>query len=119
MPACLPVDVVQTQLEAYNRRDVAAFVATYAPDAEIYDHPGVLRLKGREALTERYSRAFQRAPGGYADIKNRIVIGTVVIDHELAYLAKGRLLAEVAAIYTVKDCLIQRVDFTPVPERPQ
>jgi hypothetical protein len=114
--ACEPVDVVQTQLEAYNRRDVAAFVATYAPDAAIYEHPGVLQMRGREAMTREYGQAFKAMPSGYAEIKNRIAIRNGVIDHEIAYRAKGEKLIEIAALYTVKDCLIQRVDFFPVPE---
>ena len=31
-----PVTVVQTQLDAYNAKDIEALLATYAPDAEQY-----------------------------------------------------------------------------------
>jgi uncharacterized protein (TIGR02246 family) len=117
--ACEPVDVVQTQLEAYNKRDVAAFVATYAPDAAVYNHPGVLQMRGRAEMTKQYGAMFKAMPSGYAEVKNRIAVRDAVIDHEIAYEAKGEPLIEIAALYTVRNCLIQRVDFFPVPETAQ
>lgn len=37
-----PSSVVQRQLDAYNAHDVDALVETYAPDAQLYEHPAKL-----------------------------------------------------------------------------
>jgi len=34
-----PETVVQRQLDAFNARDIAALLAVYADDAELFDHP--------------------------------------------------------------------------------
>ena len=37
-----PQDVVQQQLDAYNARDIDAFMACWADDAQYYEHPDTL-----------------------------------------------------------------------------
>ena len=55
LPCMNPQDVVQRQLDAYNRHDLAAFVATYAEDAELYRVPATTpALRGRQALGDFY-----------------------------------------------------------------
>ena len=50
-----PEAVVQAQLEAYNARDLDAFLATYAENAELYEHPSKLLASGMAQLRERYA----------------------------------------------------------------
>ena len=103
--------VVQAQLDAYNRRDIEAFVATYAPDVKIYDHPDQLQMEGANRLRESYSRLFGSIPELKATVANRIVQGSFVIDHEtVSGLPGGRQITAVA-VYEVQDGLIQRVWF--------
>lgn len=103
--------VVQAQLEAYNRRDIDAFLATYAPDVRIYDHPDRLQLEGLAAMRERYGPMFERVPDLHAAIERRIVQGDYVIDHErVTGLPDGRTIRAVA-IYQVRDGRIQNVWF--------
>jgi hypothetical protein len=35
-----PEEVVQQQVNAYNARDIDAFLATFAPDAQLHEFPG-------------------------------------------------------------------------------
>lgn len=76
-----PVDVVQRQLDAYNARDIDAWLATYAPDARQYEYPNKLLAEGHEAMRQRMIPRFQEA-NLYAHLRSRIVMGNLVIDHE-------------------------------------
>lgn len=73
--------VVQRQLEAYNARDIEALLATYAADAELFEHPSKLLASGLEALRERFLARFQE-PNLYATLLNRTVMGNIVVDRE-------------------------------------
>jgi hypothetical protein len=42
--------VVQRQLEAYNARDIGALLATYADDAQQFEHPSKLLAGGSAKL---------------------------------------------------------------------
>ena len=77
-----PESVVQRQLEAYNAKDVDALVAVYADEAEMYEHPAKLLAKGAGELRSRFAERFKE-PGLHAKLQQRIVMGAVVIDHEL------------------------------------
>ena len=77
-----PERVVQRQLEAYNRRDLEAFLACYADDARLWRLPERLTEQGREALRARYRKRFDEAPNLHATIVRRIVLERFVVDHE-------------------------------------
>lgn len=77
-----PAAVVQRQLDAYNARDVDALLATYADDAELFEHPAKLLARGAATLRERFAARFQE-PNLHATLQRRIVMGSFVIDHEV------------------------------------
>lgn len=107
-----PAMLAEAQLVAYNARDLDAFAACFADDVEIYDFPGVLSLKGREAFRARFIERF-RSEGLEAIAVHRAVIGNRVIDHERVWLegeAKSAPI-DLVVIYTVRDGFIARVDF--------
>jgi hypothetical protein len=74
--------VVQRQVEAYNRRDLDAFLACYAEDARLHRPPDRLTDQGHEALRRRYRKRFEGAPNLHATIVRRIVLDRFVVDHE-------------------------------------
>lgn len=76
-----PASVVQRQLDAYNAHDIDALLATYAADAELFEHPSKLLASGSEALGERFAIRF-REPNLHATLLGRTVMGSMVIDHE-------------------------------------
>ncbi len=74
--------VVQRQVEAYNRRDLEAFLACYADDAKLWRPPHELAESGIEGLRRRYRKRFDDAPNLHATIVRRIVLDRFVVDHE-------------------------------------
>lgn len=110
--AVSPAMLAEAQLAAYNARDLDAFAACFADDVEVYDFPGVLSLKGREAFRARYVERF-KSEGLHAIAVHRAVIGNCVVDHERVWLeGEGKSAPiDLVVIYTVRDGLIARVDF--------
>lgn len=76
-----PESVVQRQLDAYNARDVDALLAIYADDAQLFEHPSKLLATGTAQLRERFAARFQE-PNLHATLRQRIVMGSIVVDHE-------------------------------------
>lgn len=76
-----PEQVVQRQLDAYNRRDLDAWVATYAPEAEQFMLHGERIARGRDELRTRMQVRFSE-PDLHARLLTRLAMGNVVVDHE-------------------------------------
>lgn len=103
-----PVEVIDKEIEAYNKRDLKAFVSTYSPDAKIYLFPDSLLMSGHEQIRKRYKSRFDNSPNLHCEITNRIVHGNFVIDHEkITGIQEGAATAAVL-IYEVKDGLIRK-----------
>ncbi len=99
--AMTPEAVVQRQLEAYNARDLARFLAEYADDVRIYRPPATEpAFAGKEALAAFYATQRFNLPGLNATIVNRMVFGNKVIDHERIVGVRETPL-DVAAVYEV------------------
>ncbi|MGB7392757.1 MAG: nuclear transport factor 2 family protein [Pricia sp.] len=104
-----PESIVQTQLDAYNSRDIDAFMNTYSDNVKVFNYPDELRYEGKDTMRERYSNFFKNAPDLHCEIKNRIVIGNKVIDEE-EVIANGNTINAVA-IYEVENGKIAKVRF--------
>jgi len=105
------VEVVQRQLEAYNRHDLEAFVATYGDGVQLFRMPATApALTGRAQLAEFYAANRFNLPRLHAEVVNRIVLGNKVIDHERITGLQAEPV-EAVAVYEVADDLIQRVWF--------
>lgn len=106
-----PEALAQAQLDAYNARDLDAFVSLYSEDVEVYSYPGELVIEGREAFRERYAQRFQ-TEGLRAEILHRSVLGKRVVDHERAWVnGPDAAPVEVIVIYTIENGHIARVEF--------
>jgi hypothetical protein len=75
-------DPVARQVDAYNRRDIDAFLSCYAPDTVIEDAAGTVVMRGQAAMRTAYSELFRTSPNLHAEIATRICIGAYVIDEE-------------------------------------
>ncbi|MBL9112103.1 MAG: nuclear transport factor 2 family protein [Myxococcales bacterium] len=106
-----PTEVAQAQLDAYNAQDLDAHVAYFADDVKVADLNGAVTIEGIEAYRARYAKVFAEFPENKAVLVNRITIGNVVIDHERVSRSPSATPFEVAAIYTISDGKIRRVDF--------
>ena len=106
--------VVQRQLDAYNARDIDALMATYADEAEQFEHPATLLARGAAHIRERSAARFQE-PNLHARLVRRIVSGRMVVDHEIVTrtFPEGPGTLELIAIYEVENGRIIRAWFIP------
>lgn len=104
--------IVQAQLDAYNAKDLQAFIACYAEDVKVYRFPSMtLSMSGRAEMAERYGKNRFNLEHLHAELTGRMVHGCRVIDHEYV-TASGREPVRAVAIYDVNaDGLIQTVWF--------
>jgi hypothetical protein len=105
------LQVVQAQVDAYNRRDIDAFLNTYAPEVNIYNFPDERRSSGLASMRQIYAKLFEKAPQLHASITNRITHGNYVIDQEVVTGFPGVKELTAVAIYEVKDGKIVNVWF--------
>jgi hypothetical protein len=115
MPAPLtddPAAVIQRQLEAYNRKDIDALLATYAPDAEQYVLHGDRLAKGHAQLRQRMLARFAE-PNLHARLLSRTVMGAVVVDLEevTRNFPEGNGRMEMLCVYEVVEGRIARASF--------
>src|SRR5438034_477870 len=104
--------LVQRQLDAYNARDIDAWLATYAADAQQFEHPHTLLASGHEQIRARVTARFQE-PNLHARLLKRIVLAQTVIDYEQVNrtFPEGTGTIELIAIYEVRDSRISRAWF--------
>jgi hypothetical protein len=105
--ASMANDVVQRQVDAYNRRDLDVFMACYAPAAVIQWADGSQRLSGHEAIRARYAELFARAPNLNAEILGRLRAGEWTVDEERVRAETAEL--HVLVGYRIRDNLIDLV----------
>ncbi|RYD63197.1 MAG: hypothetical protein EOP83_12755, partial [Verrucomicrobiaceae bacterium] len=77
-----PAALAQRQLNAYNMRNIEAFLEPYAEDVEIYTYPNTLLGKGKDVMRKNYAAMFESTPNLHCEVLGRIVQGNVVIDKE-------------------------------------
>ncbi len=107
-------DPVQLQLDAYNGRDLDAFLACYAQNACIRDGHGEILLEGHAAIRQRYSALFDRHPQLHASLGGRLRAGSWTVDEErvvhdgeslhllVAYRAQAGLIQDVVMLRSDK-----------------
>ncbi|WP_246205941.1 nuclear transport factor 2 family protein, partial [Fulvivirga aurantia] len=98
-----PEALAQQQLDAYNARDIEAFLIPYSDSVKIYNFPGELSMQGKDAMRTTYSGMFERLPDLHCTIVNRMVNGNVVIDHESVVFRENMPAVEVFALYKISN----------------
>jgi hypothetical protein len=103
-------DPAQSQLEAYNARDLDAFLACYTDHCVIEDGEGARLCTGKAEMRVRYGTLFAASPDLRAEVLHRTRIGEYVIDEERI---TGRVppMSRAVAIYRVRGGLIEHVRF--------
>jgi hypothetical protein len=100
-----PDQIVQQQLEAYNLRDIDAFMEVFHGDIELWtlgeNSPS---KEGWDNVKSAYLELFENSPTLNSQVLNRTVIGNRVIDYERISGRKGAS-EEIflVMIYEVKD----------------
>ena len=114
-----PADVVQAQVEAYNKHDVDAFLACYADDATIVmldskDSP----TQGKEALRKKYAFLGKIPPAGAGfgvDVVMKTITGPTVanVEHTRGLPPNAHPVPDTLVIYEVRSGKILNVWFAP------
>lgn len=104
-------DLAQQQLEAYNNRDIEAFLIPYSDTVKVYRFPNTLVYRGKEEMRKRYADMFKRSVDLHCTLVNRIHLGNVVIDQESVIFDKSKPATEVFALYKTALGKIQEVYF--------
>jgi imidazolonepropionase-like amidohydrolase len=105
-----PEMLVQQQLNAYNARDIEAFLAPYSDSIAIYNFNGKLISKGKEQMRKTYSGFFNKSADLHCQILNRMVQGNTVIDQEHVTIT-GRKPFGGIAVYKIEQGKISTVHF--------
>jgi hypothetical protein len=107
-----PETVVQAQLDAYNAKDIEAFMRCWAEDAQMLAHPDTLLADGAAAIRARHLTRFQE-PNLFGRLISRMAVGDTVVDREIVTrtFPEGPGRVDVIAIYRVTDGRISRAWF--------
>jgi putative hydrolase of HD superfamily len=103
---------VQMQLDAYNARDIDAFMLWWAEQCEYYAFPSTLLASGTAAIRERHVERFKE-PDLFGKLLTRIVVGNVVVDHETVQrtFPEGRGEVDVICTYEIDEGKIAKAWF--------
>ena len=103
--------VVQSNLEAYNNRDLEKFMSWFSEDIELYNFSEMkLIASGKPAIEKLYKELFAVSPNLHSTILKRIVFDNKVVDHESIVGRKGDSeVLEIVMIYEVKDGKIYKM----------
>lgn len=107
------VAIVQRQLDAYNAKDMDAWLSTYAHNAKQFTLHGECIATGHNEMRERMTVRFQE-PDLHARLTKRIVMENIVVDHEVITrnFPEGKGEIEMLCIYEVENGLIQTASFS-------
>ena len=103
--------LAQEQLDAYNQRDIEAFLKPYSDTVRIYNFPRELIYKGKEGMRARYKPMFESSPDLHCTLMNRMVLKDMVIDQESVVFNKNNPPVEVFAMYKISGGKIAEVTF--------
>ncbi|RMH74717.1 MAG: hypothetical protein D6681_22805 [Calditrichaeota bacterium] len=106
-----PGEVVQVQTNAYNARDLEAFLTTFGDTVKAYTFPTRVRFANIREMEEHYRQLFRSAPQLHAQIQNSTVLGNFVVNREhITGLPDGGI-SDMIVIYDVRDEKIQQLWF--------
>lgn len=103
----------QRQLDAYNDKDIDAFLDCYTDDIELtHQHSGEVFCKGKVEMRAIYGSMFNRCPDLLCIIVKRIVCGEFAIDEELVNgQVKGKTIHATAIYHVNQNGLIDKAWF--------
>ena len=106
---------VEAQLEAYNARNIDAFMANFSDDCICTDSDGNITMQGKAQMTSRYGEMFANSPDLHCRIVSRTLVGNFVFDEErvIGHSKNPNNESHVMALYTVcpATSLITKVQF--------
>lgn len=101
--------IVESFVDAYNRRDLHAVMQHFHDDIEIFIN-GVEKIRGFDAVQSRYRSVFTSDLHRPSATLNRTILGRRVIDHEWASSSDSSSeQAELVSIYDIRDRTIEKL----------
>ena len=90
------------QLEAYNARDIEAFMGWWAEDCRYYAFPDTLLADGAGEIRARHVERFKE-PDLHGQLLTRFVVGELVVDYETVTrnFPEGKGEVDVVGIYEI------------------
>lgn len=105
-------EIVQKQVEAYNTRNLENFLDCHATNIQLFSlFDNTPYSVGKENLKNVYKEVFENSPELHTEIINRMVMGNIVIDHEIVTGRKGVEKSTIIAIYEIENGLISKARF--------
>ena len=104
-----PEKLIEVQLDAYNRQDMAGFLAVFHPDVQFFRWPDKLIAQGHDAFARAYGALWARCPHLKAHILQRSVVGRFVIDVEKLEGHADGPREPLLVIYETQDSKILRI----------
>ena len=103
---------VRKQLDAYNARDIDAFMQWWSDDCEYYEFPARLLASGAAQIRERHVTRFKE-PNLFGKLIKRSVVDNLVVDQEVVTrtFADGIGEVDVLAIYQIENGKIAKAWF--------
>ncbi|MEW6346181.1 MAG: nuclear transport factor 2 family protein [Paraburkholderia sp.] len=103
---------VEQQLNAYNARDIDAFMQWWADDCEYYEFPSRLLARGVAEIRERHVTRFKES-NLFGRLIHRAAVGNIVVDQERVTrtFPEGPGEIDVLAIYEVANGKIAKAWF--------
>ncbi len=103
--------IAQAQLDAYNKRDLNAFIDLFSEDVCIYNFvDGSKSIEGKAACKTFYGNMFSISPKLHSTLLKRIVFDNKAIDHESITGRMGKEeVYEVVMIYEIREEKIFKV----------
>jgi imidazolonepropionase-like amidohydrolase len=107
-------ELAKAEVNAYNARNIDAFVARYAPDAEIYDlsNLSVPIAKGSKQIREIWGGFFKQFPNLHCHVTSRTILGNKCIAIEsISGVEPNPMIGVGTYIFNLKTGLIEKVYF--------
>jgi hypothetical protein len=107
-----PAYPVQMQLEAYNAKNIDAFMEWWADDCDYYAFPSTLLAKGVADIKARHIERFKE-PNLFGKLLSRSVVGNLVVDYETVTrtFPEGAGAVDVICIYEIANGKIAKAWF--------
>jgi hypothetical protein len=104
--------LIQRQLDAYNDKNIEAWLSTYAEDAQQFALHGACLASGHEEMRKRMLVRFAE-PDLHARLLSRAVMENIRVDHEVITrnFPQGKGEIEMLCVYEVQNGLIKTASF--------
>lgn len=116
--------LARAQLEAYNNRDIEAFLSVYSDEVKVFSYPGrvdyegetyylpeELDYEGKEEMRKRYTPMFADLTDLHCTILSEIVKGNRVIHEESVVFRANEKPKHALCVYVIREGKIAEAHF--------